>query len=55
MPVGEMLRRMSSAEVAEYMAYFRLKDDQQKKAARQAGVGDPSRHSELRQKLRGRR
>jgi hypothetical protein len=50
-----MLRRMSSAEVAEYMAFFRLKDDQQQQAARRSSVGDPSRHSDLRQKLRGRR
>jgi hypothetical protein len=33
MPVGEMLRRMDSAELTEWLAYFRLQDKPKEKAA----------------------
>jgi hypothetical protein len=33
MPVGEMLRRMDSAEITEWMAYFRLDEKPKQKAA----------------------
>lgn len=33
MPVGEMLRRMDSAEITEWMAYFREDQAPKKKAS----------------------
>jgi hypothetical protein len=33
MPVGEMLRRMDSAEITEWMAYFKLETLPKKKAS----------------------
>ena len=33
MPVGEMLRRMSSAEITEWMAYFKLETLPKEKAS----------------------
>jgi len=33
MPVGEMLRRMDSAEITEWLAYFKLDEVKKPKAA----------------------
>jgi hypothetical protein len=33
MPVGEMLKRMDSAEITEWMAYFRAEEAPKAKAA----------------------
>jgi len=33
MPVGEMLRRMDSAEITEWMAYFRVEEAPKAKAS----------------------
>ena len=33
MPVGEMLRRMDSAEITEWLAYFRIDEAPKAKAA----------------------
>jgi hypothetical protein len=33
MPVGEMLRRMDSAEITEWIAYFKIQQPEQPKPA----------------------
>ena len=33
MPVGEMLRRMDSAEISEWIAYFKLQEKPKQKAS----------------------
>lgn len=36
MPVGEMLQRMSSSELTEWAAYFKLKNEEHDQAMREA-------------------